>query len=58
MTLTNSNPAAAPLSSNQITVPAGQQYGNIGITSGTGPATATITASYGGDAKSATLTVN
>lgn len=58
VTLSNSNPAAAPLSSNQITVPAGQQYGNIGITVGTGPATATITASYGGDSKSATVTVN
>ena len=56
--LTNSNPTAAPLASNQIIVPAGQTYGQTGFVAGAGPASAIITASYGGDSKSATLTVN
>ena len=58
MTLTNSNSGAAPLPSNQIVVPAGQIYGGISFNAGPGPASAIITASYGGDSKSATLTVN
>lgn len=53
-----SNSAVAPLPSNQVVVPAGQTYGQIGFTVGTGPATATITATYGGDSRSATLTIN
>jgi uncharacterized protein (TIGR03790 family) len=58
VTLTNSNPSAAPFSVTSIFIPAGTTYGAAGFTAGPGPATATIQASYGGDAKSATLTVN
>ncbi|HUQ94596.1 MAG TPA: TIGR03790 family protein [Bryobacteraceae bacterium] len=58
VTLTNSNPRAAPLSVSSIMIPAGSRYGNAGFTAGAGPATATVQASYGGDTKSATFTVN
>jgi uncharacterized protein (TIGR03790 family) len=56
--LTNMNPGTATLSGSSIFIPAGATYGNIGVTAGSSPGTATVEASYGGDAKSAVLTVN
>jgi hypothetical protein len=39
-------------------IPAGTRYGNTLVKAGPGPASATVQASYGGDTKSAVLTVN
>ncbi len=58
VTLTNSNPTAVPLSSSTIIIPAGVTYGIVTFTAGSGPATATVTATYSGDTKSDTITIN
>jgi uncharacterized protein (TIGR03790 family) len=58
VSLQNSNPSAAPLSVSSMFIPAGTRYGNTLVKAGPGPASATVQASYGGDTKSAVLTVN
>ena len=54
----SSNPALTLSLPASAFVPAGTRYGQASFTAGTGPATATISVSYGGDSKSAVLTIN
>ena len=55
--LSISNPALVSLPT-QLVVSAGQTYAQVGFSVGAGPATVTVTATYGGDSRTVTLTIN
>ena len=58
VTIGSTNPAATQLLPASVFLPAGTRYANVQFIAGTGPATSTISVSYGGDTKSALLTIN
>ena len=57
ITISSSNPSATISLPTTLTIPAGGRYGQVAFTAGTGPATAVLSASYGGSTLQSTLTI-